>query len=215
MIAGEALKPFIAEFKANPRLRFGVWGVVGILWFYAILELRDEVGRQVEAYRATNRNLARTQSIAGQSEWAARLSDARAAQAGLEAQLWRESTVGLAQATFHDWLSQAALQAGLSRPQLTVAVQEEATGGAVAGGSSERAGNASVSGTWKASGRLSFDFNPQTLYSLLGRIASHEKRVVVESMTIRSSPSPRAELVLVAYFQPPAGSPEVRKGQSR
>ncbi len=216
MMAGEALKPYIAEFKASPRLRWGVWGIVGILWLYGILELRDEVGRLGEAYRAVNRNFARTQSIAGQSEWTARLAEARTAQAGLEKLLWRESTVGLAQATFHDWVIQSAQQAGASRPQLTVSMQEEAAAGvAAAGAGSGSARSSSVPGLWKASARLSFDFSPQTLYALLGRIASHEKRVVVESMTIRSSPSPRAELVLVAYFQHPSGPPEGRRGQQR
>jgi hypothetical protein len=217
MILDQAIKPLFAELKSNPRLRWGFWGIVGILWFYGVLELRDGVARQGEAYRAINRNIARTQAIASQSEWLSRLEEARSVQIDLERRLWRESTVGLAQATFHDWLSQVAQQASLARSQVTVVAQDEGTRV-----TKESTGTDSgqVSGTqrlWRISARLAFDFGPQSLYSLLARIASYEKKVVVESLLIRSAPSPRVDLVLVAYFQKtaPESAPEkeMQKGQ--
>ena len=220
MSIDQAIRTLLAEFKANPRLRLGVWGIVGIVWFYGVLELRDGVARQGEAFRSANRSLARAQAIAGQPEWVSRLDEARAVQVGIESRLWRESTVGLAQATFHDWLSQVAQQAGLARPQLAVVVQEDGLAGAKDASGGDGGAARDTKGLWKINARLAFDFSPQGLYALLARIGGHDKSVVVESLVIRSTPSPRAELVLVAYFQKAASGPavagaEAQKGKGR
>ena len=38
----ESLSPLMAGVKDNPRLRLGLWLVVGIFWLYGLLLLRDE-----------------------------------------------------------------------------------------------------------------------------------------------------------------------------
>ena len=195
------IKTGLATLKANPRLRWGVWGIVGILWFYGVLELRDEVRRQNEAYRAITHKIARLQGTAAHTEWLARLKDAQSRQVSLESRLWRESTIGLAQASFHDGLTQLTQQAGLAKVQLAVSAQEDEEGGKDAGSADSRT---AATGLWKVSAKLAFDFSPQSFYPLLRRIATQDKRVVVESLVIRSTPAPRAELLLVAYFQRPA-----------
>ncbi len=198
----------LAELKANPRLRWGLWAIVGVLWFYGVLALRDEVQAKSDAYLALSRKVMRMKGTAAQSEWPARLGDARAMQLDLESRLWRESTIGLAQATFHDWLNQLAQQAALTKVQLLVAAQDDESAGG-----KEQAGGDGVttrvaSDLWKVSAKLSFDFNPQNFYPLLTRISTYEKKVTVESLVIRSTPTPKAELMLVAYFRKPApGAP--------
>jgi len=116
----------------------------------------------------------------------------------MENRLWRENTIGLAQAIFQDWLNQLTQQANLAKVQLAVAAQD-----GEAGGGKDQTGAESTFGLWKVSAKLAFDFNPQSFYPLLTRIAMHEKKVVIESLTIRSAPSPRAELLLVAYYLKP------------
>lgn len=190
------LKPaaLLDELKSNSRLRWGLLGIVGILWFYGILELRDQVQAKEDGYRSLSKKIARIQGTAAQTEWPTRLADARKLQGTLEKPLWRETSIGLAQASFNDWLSQLNQQANLGKVQQTVAAQ----GDDAAPGKETAA--ASSSGLWKLSAKLSFDFNPLTFYPWLGKLEKSDRQVIVESMTIRSLPSPKAEVMLVAYF---------------
>ena len=57
---------------------------------------------------------------------------------------------------------------------------------------------------WKVSAKVGFDFTPKGLYALMGRLAGHDKQIVVETLVVRGAPARRAEMVLVAHFQKPA-----------
>lgn len=188
---------FLDELRNNPRLRWGLLGIAGILWFYCVLELRDQVQAKEDGYRALSKKIARIQSTAAQTDWPTRLSDARALQTRLEKDLWRETSIGLAQASFNDWLSQLAQQANLGKIQLSVAAQGEEAAGKE---KSDKSASAAPNGLWKASAKLAFDFNPQTFYPFLGKLANNDRQVVIESLTVRSLPAPKAEMLLVAYF---------------
>lgn len=193
-----------AELKANPRLRWGAWLVAGILWFYGVLVLRDEANAGAVSLQQASRQQARARALLSEPEWTPRLEQARSQQLALEQRLWRESTVGLAQAAFQDWLTIALQQAGAAKPQVNVAAQEAAAGEARA-----------LADTWKVTGRVSFEFDPNALHALLARIASHEKLVVVESLMARNAPGGRVELMLVAHFVkagPVAAAPATKAG---
>ena len=101
-------------------------------------------------------------------------------------------------------LNQAVQQANLSRPAVTVAAQEESALEKSTSGANEAGPGADL---WKVSAKLSFDFTPKSLYALMGRLASHDKQIVVETLVIRGAPAPRAEMMLVAHFQKPAAQP--------
>ncbi len=201
--------------KTNPRLRWGLMGILGILWLYGVLELRDQVQVKAGNHLTLNRKIARIQGTALQTDWPNRLIDARALQARLEKNLWRENSIGLAQATFNDWLNQLAQQAGLSKVQLTVAVQDEES---AAGKDKTRDESQVADRLWKVSAKFAADFNPQTFYPFLSRIYGNDKLVQVESMVIRSMPSPRAELLLVAYFhkqKPMVSTASAKAGEAK
>ncbi|HUW36058.1 MAG TPA: hypothetical protein VMV91_01900 [Rhodocyclaceae bacterium] len=204
MKLNQSADALLAELRANPRLRWGLWAIAGVLWLYGVLAMHDEVQAKRDSYLALSKSVARIQGTATQSEWSNRLGEAKSLQLNLESRLWREGTLGLAQATFHDWLYQSAQQAGLANVQLLVAAQDDGSGGK---GPAD-GGMRSASDLWRVSAKLSFDFNPQSFYPLLAHIYSHEKRVTVESLVIRSTPTPKAELLLVAYFlKPPSAAP--------
>ncbi len=203
---------FLAELKANPRLRWGCLGIVAILWLYGVLELRDAVYSKSDIYRATGKKIARIQETATQTEWPSRLGDAQAMQVNLENQLWRENTLGLAQATFHDWLALQTQKAGFTKIQMTVAKQDEEEGGAKDLAGSDNSAAQTKAGLWKISAKLAFDFNPQSFYPWLTQLSSNDRKVIVESLAIRSLPAPKAELLLVAYFSKP--SPAANAGNA-
>lgn len=205
MIAAQPIRRLRAEFTGNPRLRWGAWGIIGILWFYGVLELRDASQRQAEAYRAASGKLARAQAVATQAEWPARLREANSVRLDLESRLWKAGTLGLAQATFNDWLTQLAQQSNLARSQLAVSAQgDEAVSGRESVGADKAV--AAMPGLWKVSARLSFDFAPPGFNRLMAQLANRDKAVVIESLVIRGAPNPRAEMLLVAYFQRPAAA---------
>ncbi len=213
MNLNQSATALLAELKANPRLRWGLWAIVGVLWFYGVLALRDEVQRQSDTYLALSKRVMRIQGTATQSEWSNRVGDARSLQFNLESRLWRENTIGLAQATFHDWLNQLAQQANLTKVQLVVAAQDDESAGGKEPAGSDGSGTRIASDLWKVSAKLIFDFNPQDFYPLLRRISTHEKKVAVESLVIRSTPTPKAELMLVAYFRKPAPGASAENAQ--
>ena len=201
MALTESLSSLLAGVKANPRLRLGLWLIVGTAWLYGLLLLRDEVRHAASDHQALARNVARVQARAGQTEWTARVEPAQALQLELENRLWRASTIGLAQAAFQDWLNQAVQQANLTRPVVSVAAQEQSAPEKNAAGTTKTGLNADI---WKVSAKVGFDFTPKGLYALMGRLAGHDKQIVVETLVIRGAPARRAEMVLVAHFQKPA-----------
>ena len=191
----------MAGVKDNRRLRLGLWLAVGIFWLYGVLLLRDEARLATTDYQTLAKKTARMQAQLNQSEWKERVEPVLALQFELESRLWREGTIGLAQATFQDWLNQAVQQSNLTRAVVTVAAQEESTSQTINKG---KAASGLDNDLWKVSAKVAFDFVPKGLYALLGRLEGHDKQIVVESLVVRSLPSPRAEMVLVSYFQKPA-----------
>lgn len=201
MDIGRSVNGLTAELKANPRLRLGLSAIVGILWFYGLLALHDSVQAKRASYEAVSQRVLRMRDIAQQSEWPKRRDEARSLQVKLEHHLWRGSTLGLAQATFHDWLNQAAIQAKLTRVQLLVAGEGEPHR------RTDAPRGAMATKLWKVSAKLAFDFDPRTFYPLLRRISNSERKVIIESLTIHRRPTPKAQLLLVAYFlKPPSAT---------
>ena len=117
----------------------------------------------------------------------------------LEGRLWQNSTQGLAQAAFQDWLNQAAIRATLGRPAVTMLAVEEKGD---AGNNDNTANPASPNlQLWKVRAKLEFDFTPPGLMNLLRQITVNPQQVVVESLNIRKEPVPRVDMLLVANFQ--------------
>lgn len=201
MTIKDTFSPLLAKVKDNPRLRLGLWLIVGIVWLYGVLLLRDASLLASSELAMLGKKVARLQAESAQTAWVTRVAPAEALQVNLESRLWREGTIGLAQATFQDWLTQGVQQANLARPVVTAASQEEATAEKNA---SLNTAPALLNHLWRVSAKLGFDFTPQGLYAFLGRLEGHDKQVIVENLTIRGSPTPRAEIVVVAYFQKPA-----------
>lgn len=193
MMFGSFPSTMLVALRANSRLRWGAWAIAGILWLYAALVLRDQAQASAEAYLSAQKKIARVQDVLARTEWPERLEAARALRLDLEGRLWREATIGLAQASFQDWLNQTVQQAGLLKPNISVAAQETADGA-----------DSGAPALWKVSAKLGFDFSPKSFYPFLAKLATHEKRVMVESLAIRGAPVPRVELVVVALFQKPA-----------
>ena len=195
---------FLAELRNNARLRVGVALILAVLWVYAILLLRDARDAAVGEYRNASVKLARLQAVEQQADWGERLNAAKTLQAEIESRLWRGATLGLARASFQDFLGQQMRQAGITRPSVAMGTADEES-------RSEGAQTGLTDDLWKVKAKLVFDFNPLSFNKLFVQLANHPHRVVVESLHVTKEPVPRVEAVLLAYFQKPDDHPAATK----
>ena len=212
MALTEFIAPLLAEVKDKPRLRVGLLLVVGIFWIYGLLLLRDSGTLAASEQQTLAKKVARIQAQSRQTEWTARVEPALALQIELESRLWREGTIGLAQATFQDWLNQNVQQSNLTRSAVTVAAQEESAPEKSVVVKRNSDVNRDI---WKISAKVGFDFTPKDFYAFLGRVEGHDKQVIVESLVVRVNPVPRVEMVLVAHFQKPAATEKLTISNAR
>lgn len=185
---------FLSELKSNARLRIGVALVFAVLWLFLILTMRDALDTSVREYRRASFKLGKLQSVMQQDDWTERLHAATTLQAAMESTLWRGDTLGLARASFQDWLNEQVRLAAVSRPVISIGSgNEEASG--------DQAHAAGINDLWKVKANVVFDFNPEALYKLLGQMAKNTHHVAIESLRITKEPNPRVEMVASAYFQ--------------
>jgi hypothetical protein len=196
---------FVAEFRANVRLRLLMGIVVAILWVYAVITMRELAMTKTQQFVGLERQIARTKLQTTQADWPKRLESIKLMQVELESRLWQNSTQGLAQAAFQDWLTQATIRASLGRPAVTMlAVEEKSDPVAIAGGETSKA-LPTAAQLWKVRAKVEFDFTPPSLMNLLKAISTNPQQVVVETLNIRKEPVPRVNMLLVANFQKTAG----------
>ena len=198
----------LTQLSDNPRLRWGLALIVGMAWLYGVLVLRDEVADSQQRHRSATQAIARLQTQLAQPEWVGRAVSARAMAVQLEGKLWQAPTPGLAQSAYQDWLAGTLVKSGIGSPQITVAVVEDAptAQGAAPGVSALVVGDApAMSATpadvWKVKAKVTFEFNAPTLMDLLARLENHEKQTVINTLTVRKEPVPRAEMEVIAHFQ--------------
>ena len=188
------LDQFLSELKSNVRLRIAVALVFAVLWLYLILLMRETLDSSAREYRSASIKLGKLQSVTQQGDWTARLNAAKTLQAEMESALWRGDTLGLARASFQDWLNQQMQRAAVVRPVVSMGTGTEEA-------KSERAQAAGLDDLWIVRAKLVFDFNPDSLNKLLGQLAGHTNLVVIESLRITKEPVARVEMVASAYFQ--------------
>jgi hypothetical protein len=188
------LDQFLSEIKTNMRLRIALALVFAVLWLYLILLMRDALDSSAREYRSASIKLGKLQSVMQQGDWTERLNTAKTLQAEMESALWRGDSLGLARASFQDWLNQQMQRAAVSRPVVSMgSASEEAAGDKVL--------SAGIDDLWKVRAKLVFDFNPASLNKLLGQMTGNTQHVAIESLHVTQAPNPRVEITATAYFQ--------------
>lgn len=205
------LKNFLSQLRDNPRLRWGMIMIVGIVWLYGILLLHEKLQEQASQLRATTLSVARLQAQVAQTEWLARVAPAKTLAVQLEARLWQAATPGLAQAALQDVLNAAMAKAGVTRPQITISVVEDAAPNASISTTPNTASNsqapdtAALPGVWRVKAKLSYDASAPALLDFLGQLEKHEKQIVVGTLGVNKSQPNRVDMELFTYFQKPGG----------
>jgi len=185
------VKNFIGQIRRNPRLRWGVWLMVWIVWLYGVLELRDYLDAENKQYQSILSSVSRLRAESAQPEWLARVDPARKRVAGLESKLWQASSEGLATAAVQDWLGKLLTGSGVTEPQIKTAVIEEEAG-------KGKAIDPLATDLWRVRGNLSFSLDLASLMDLLFNLEYGDHQVVIESLTVGNLAVPRVEIQLVA-----------------
>ena len=177
----------VTELRKNTRLRAGLWFIIGLLLSYIILLLNDYQGTLQQAHQNAIKRLNQLQSVAHQTQWLERASQAKALRTQLEVKFWHANTQGLAQATFQKWLdtqvNSAKMEKANLRIQSTFALPKQPN-------------------IWKITARLDASFTRQSLHQLLLAMAKHPQFIVTERLEIRNQNRiSRFTLIVSAYFQ--------------
>ena len=177
----------VTELRKNTRLRAGLWFIIGLLLSYITLLLNDYQGTLQQAHQNAIKRLNQLQSVAHQTQWLERASQAKALRTQLEVKFWHANTQGLAQATFQKWLdtqvNSAKMEKANLRIQSTFALPKQPN-------------------IWKITARLDASFTRQSLHQLLLAMAKHPQFIVTERLQIRNQNRiARFTLIVSAYFQ--------------
>ncbi len=195
------------QLRAQPRLRWGLALIVGILWLYTILLLRDDLQEQTQRHRMAVQSIAHLRAQLEQPEWVARMEQAKVVSVQLEGRLWQAPTSGLAQAAFQDWLNSAMTKSSALNPQITVIVQDELVANTlVRTPVQSTTPGATPADLWKIKAKLGFNFTPTCLMDFLNLIENNEHQIVVGTLDVRREPLPHVEMELYGYFQKRATS---------
>lgn len=170
-----------AEWRGNPRLRWGVWLIAGMFLLWLLLLAQD----QTEAWRAeaetARTELDRLRPIQNSgSLWAQRSDDAHLHMEAVRSMLWVAPSPGLVEAGLQDTLRSLAEKSGVTVRELAILAGAERKAGA----------------TQPIRARLVVDYNQRlALMGLLSEIGRSPKLMMVDSLKLRpQAQPPRAEL---------------------
>ncbi len=190
----ERLLKLRAEWDESRLLRIGVYVLLGTLWLYGILVLKDFVAAERRSWDAMEAKTSRARATAVAADWPQRAQEIKVALNDLESLLWREGSVGLSQASFEEKIAQSLAQAGI--PLRSIRTTAVTDGTAVA----------AELGLIELRARLQIEFRPSTFYPWLAGITKtrFEKApsMFADNMVIRSASggqSGQVELDVVGY----------------
>lgn len=133
----QALARVRTELDRSPRLRLGVWLIVGLLLVLGLTVQSDRLSAATTAYAEETRLLAGAQTALARTDWPELLTAEKAVHETLAARFWQAETEGLAQAQLQQALREMGerldlrnvrIRAGLTRavPELPGVCQVQA-----------------------------------------------------------------------------------------
>lgn len=109
-----------AEWRANPRLRYGGMVIVLILGVQGLLMLSDRIDKYVAAYKGDTEMLARLESVRKETWWPERAKQAQATLDDVTGRIPEVAGKGMAQAESQAWLTHLLADQKLEEPRVKV-----------------------------------------------------------------------------------------------
>ena len=107
-----------AELERNPRLRLGVWLIVGLLLVLGLSVQSDRLSAATAAYAEETRLLAGAQTALARQDWPDLVAAEQAINSELAVRFWQADTEGLAQAQLQQALRDVAERLDLSNTRI-------------------------------------------------------------------------------------------------
>ena len=180
----DTFERYRAELAENTRLRVGLWAVLALVLFYAVLLQADRVDAAYEEYAVEADRLARIEATLTSGDWQEWLRTEQAANTELAAQLWRADTSGLAQANVQAALGEIMAGLRLRNPRIRPGVSQAVP---------------DAPGIWRVQLQLSASYRRGIELEVLHRVATYPRRLVVDRLDLNRS-NDRIRLILSAYF---------------
>jgi len=201
------MQGLINELRASLRLRAGLALMLAIFGLYGLLEWRDAGQARLAQYRQLSGQAARLANPGAQSLWPERAAQAQAALALAQQRPWRNTSFGLAQAEFQDWVFTLLRQADAK--MFSVKLSD---GDAGFGNAKPAAGDKapeSIAGLKQLRARVDLNFDPPVLLALLAAVNSAEHQVIVDSLSVKQQ---RVGLDLSVWYrlQPDPAAPSAK-----
>src|SRR6266481_2840845 len=159
------------ELKTNARARW-LLAVVGVIVILSLgLNLSDQINRRKVKFNQGRDLVARLEGIAGESQWIERRNAANSLRAQLEGRLWSAENESLEKASYQDWISAAAREAGVTPVEVRAEIDPGTSNGA---------------NLKKLSASVSGPFDAVAFTRFLSGIARHNRMMVIERLQIHS-----------------------------
>jgi hypothetical protein len=184
----DGLKSLRSQLAGNVRLRLGLLSIVAILWAYGLLLGADFLSDRQRLLASLSEQAARLAPVAREQQWPVRADEAKRQLTALQALVWVESDLGLAEARFQDWLRATASSSGLVLRDLTLA-RVAAAGATPAVPSASDAGRAGTA-PQVITARLTIDLKREALLGFLSELARSDRAVVVDRLLLRMATQP-------------------------
>ena len=190
----EFTSQFLGEWRSNSRFRAGIYLLLGTLWLYGVLLLRDHAVAEHANWELVEQKNSRARATAAIADWPTRAQEMKTAVAELEALLWRDGSIGLSQAAFEERIIQSLTAMNIPiRGIRTTAMAESVS-------------TPSQLALMQLRARVQIDFRASTVYPWLASIARSKAEksptIFVESLAIRTSnvgQAATAEVELVGF----------------
>jgi hypothetical protein len=197
----------INELRASLRLRAGLALILAIFGLYGLLEWRDAGQARLAQYRQLSGQAARLGNQSAQALWPERAAQAKAALAVVQQRPWRNTSFGLAQAEFQDWVYTLLRQ--VDAKNFSVKLSDGDVGFAAAKSAAANEAPNPTAGLKQLRARIDLNFDPPVLLALLAAVNAAEHQVIVDSLSIKSL---RAGLDLSVWYrlQPDPAAPSAK-----
>lgn len=164
---------------------------------YLLLAGFDHVDAMLERNRGLAVEMTRLQALAKEKDWPERRREALALKVAYDTGVWMDTDLALTEAGLQDWLRNVTQRLGLKVREITLVRADPST---------KPAGNVPP-GYVELRARVSVELQRTPVFVLLAEMASQERRIVVERLSIRSQSQPAVATMDVRVLARPGGQP--------
>lgn len=174
------------QWRANPRLRWGVLAIGLILFVYACQVLADWRRQLHDDYQARTVQLYKMTALAGEEHWIARAREVQALEKALQAEVPASATIGLAQAEMQTFVRQLM----------------NAYGRRLSSDMRAPAQVAGFPGVWRVPVTLRGQVSQVQLLEILRRVEGSDRLMVVDEFSLRfERGTPSFSLTFSGFFR--------------